>query len=265
MLERRKYKRIAINISVGVMVRDLGDRVFIGAITTVGADGIGLRINTFLPEGTNVFLNFELQDGLKLGSIAGKVLRSSEAKDRYFSAIKFLDLEPELKRKIDIYVGSVLFLKKIKPFSTLTDEEAWFIRKISEDVYYKEGQKIFEEGTDGNAFYIMINGKVKISKKTPHGKEETLATVKEGDFFGEMALLDQGLRSAGAVAAENASLFVITRDDFKKVLDSNDALSRKLLWIFIHILSERLRGVDKAMTEMLFAAVEKDKGSGEKK
>ena len=265
MQERRKFSRINIRVSVGVMVRDLGDRVFIGTLTNIGSEGIGLLINTFLPQGTTLFINFELQEGLKIDGIEGQVIRSREAEDKFFSAVRFITLDAELKRKLEIYVGSVLFLKKIKPFSTLSDEEAWYIRKISKEVYFKEGQKVFEEGTEGDAFYIMINGKVKIVKRNPQGKEETLATVKEGDFFGEIALLDEGLRSAGAVAFENASLFVITREDFKKVLDNNDMVSHKLLWVFIRTLSHRLREVDKVMADMFFTPIKKGGDQGEVK
>jgi len=265
MQERRKFNRININLSVGVMVRELGDRVFIGDITNVGADGIGLVINTFLPNGTTLFVNFELQEGLKINSIEGRVVRSREADGKFFSAVRFITLDADLKRKIEIYVGSVLFLKKIKPFTTLSDEEAWYIRKISKEVYYKEGQRIFEEGTEGNAFYIMINGKVKIVKKSANGKEETLAIVKEGNYFGEVALLDGGVRSAGAAAFENASLFVILREDFKKTLDNNDALSRKLLWVFIRTLSQRLREIDNTLADSYFLKKGKDSLSEKEK
>ena len=263
--ERRKYSRIDVRVSVGVMVRDLGDRVFIGTISNIGADGVGLIINTFLPQGTTLFINFELQEGYKIDGIEAQVIRSREAEDKFFSAVRFITLDAELKRKLEIYVGSILFLKKIKPFSTLTDEETWNIRKISKEVYYQEGQKIFEEGVEGDAFYIMINGKVKIVKKNPQGKEETLAVVKEGEFFGEIALLDEGVRSAGAVASENASLFVVTRADFKKLLDNNDVLSQKLLWVFVRTLSHRLREVDKVMADMFFTSIKKETLSGEKK
>ncbi len=252
MQERRKAQRIEIKMAVSVVVRELGDRFFVGTITNFGAGGIGLSINTFLPKGTELLINFELQEGKKLENIPGVVVRSFDSGDKFFSAVSFQNLPQELTREISVYTGSVIFLKNIKPFSTLSDEEAWYIRKISKEVYFRDGQSIFEEGSDGNALYTVINGKVNIVKKNQKGKAEVIATLKEGDFFGEIALLDKGPRSAGAVSLEHASLFMITREDFKKTLANNDMLSIKLLWVFIGILTQRLRAVDQVMAEMLF-------------
>lgn len=252
--ERRKTQRIDIKLAVGVVVKELGDRFFVGSIVNIGAGGIGLIINTFLPQGTKIMVNFELQEGKKLENVAGQVIRSFEAEDKFFSAVSFHNLPAEQAREISVYTGSVTFLKTIKPFATLTDEEAWYIRKISKEVYYKDLQSIFDEGSEGNALYIVINGKVNIVKKNLQGKPEVLATLKEGEFFGEIALLDEGPRSASAVSLEHASLFMITREDFKKTLGNNDALSIKLLWVFINTLTQRLRAVDMVMAEMLFSS-----------
>jgi len=253
MDEKRETQRIVIKMAAGVVVKELGDRLFAGTIVNIGANGIGLVINTFLPPGTKILVNFEFQKGRKLEKVQGKVVHSFEADDKFFSSVNFHNLTEEQVREISVYTGSVVFLKTIKPFTTLTDEESWYIRKISKEVYFKDGQNIFEEGSEGNALYIVINGKVNITKKNSQGKQEVLATLKEGDFFGEIALLDKGQRSASAVSLEHASLFMITRQDFKKTLENNDALSIKMLWVFINILTQRLRSTDRVMAEMLFS------------
>ncbi len=262
MNERRKVQRIEIKIPVRVVVKELGDRFFAGTIVNIGADGIGLVLNTFLPQGTKILLNFELQEGKKQENVPGLVTRSFEVEDKFFSAVTFNSLSQEKAREISVYTGSVLFLKTIKPFSTLNDEESWYIRKICSEVYFKAGQSIFEEGSEGKALYIVINGKVNIIKKNLQGKTEVLATLKEGDFFGEIALLDHGFRSASAVASEHASLFMVTRDDFKKTLSNNNLLSLKLLWLFIGILTRRLRASDEVMVDMLYAGKKEKERNG---
>ncbi|MFH1825330.1 MAG: cyclic nucleotide-binding domain-containing protein [Candidatus Firestonebacteria bacterium] len=250
--ERRKYQRINITLPVGVMVKDLGGRFFVGNTINIGGSGLSMIINTFLPVGTLVSLTFEFQEDCRFENIEGKVTRSKEEEDKFFSAIAFDDTNVEVKEKISKYIKSVIFLRKIKPFKDLLDEESWYIRKISKEVSYREGQKIFEDGMEGNAFYIVISGRVKIVKKSIANKEEVLVLIREGEFFGEMALLDESERCASAVAFDNVEMFVMKREDFRQLLSSNDSLAVKLLWVFIATLCRRLRAVDKRMADSFF-------------
>ncbi|HEC79855.1 MAG TPA: cyclic nucleotide-binding domain-containing protein, partial [Firmicutes bacterium] len=64
---------------------------------------------------------------------------------------------------------------------------------------YKNGEVICKEGDKGDSMYIIYEGAVKITKRA-HDKETTLAVLKEGDFFGEMAIIDREPRSASAIA-----------------------------------------------------------------
>lgn len=250
--DRRRYHRVNVRLPVGVVVKDLGGRFFVGNITNVSGGGLAIIINTFLPVNTKLSLTFEFQENHRFENVAGIVIRSRESEEKFFSAINFDEADNETKEKINKYIKSIVFLRKIKPFNTLTDEETWFIRKISNEVSYKEGHKIFTEGTEGDGFYIVLSGKVKIVKESALKKEEAIAMIKEGEFFGEMSLLDESKRSASAIAFSNAEMFVIKRDDFKKVLSSNDVLAVKLLWVFIKTLSLRLREIDDRMADLFF-------------
>jgi hypothetical protein len=250
--ERRRYHRIKITLPVGVMVKDLGGRFFVGNIVNVSAGGAAIIINTFLPVGTSILLTFEFQENYRFENVEGKVVRSKEEEDKFFSAIAFDDTNIDLKEKIDKYIKSVIFLRKIKPFKELTDDEIWYIRRISKEAFYREGQKIFEEGMEGDAFYIVISGRVKIIKKSSSSKEEVLALIRGGEFFGEMALLDETKRCASALAFDNVEVFVIRRGDFRQLLSSNDSLAVKLLWVFIKTLCCRLREIDKKMADSFF-------------
>ena len=250
--ERRRYHRVNVKLPVGVVVKDLGGRFFVGNITNISGGGLAIIINTFMPVGTKLAMTFEFQENHRFENIDGVVIRSRESEDKFFSAIDFDVAKPEAKDKIDKYIKSIVFLKKIRPFSSLTDEETWFIRKISSEVSYKEGHKIFTEATEGNGFYIVLSGRVKIVKESALKKEEVIAMIKEGEFFGEMSLLDESKRSASATAFSDTEMFVIKRDDFKRVLSTNDVLAVKLLWVFIKTLSQRLREIDDRMADMFF-------------
>lgn len=250
--ERRRYHRIMVKLPVGVVVKDLGGRFFVGNITNISGGGVAIIINTFLPVNTKISLTFELQENHRYENVPGIVIRSRESEEKFFSAINFDEASEEAKEKINKYIKSILFLRKIKPFSMLTDEETWYIRKISNEVKFKEGHKIFSEGSEGDGFYIVLSGKVRISKESPSKKEEILALIKEGEFFGEMSLLDESKRSANAATNSEVEMFVIKREDFKRVLGTNDVLAVKLLWVFIRTLSQRLREIDDRMADLFF-------------
>ena len=69
---------------------------------------------------------------------------------------------------------------------------------------FEKGSVLFEEGDDGEEFYIIRSGKVAIKKRVPHG-EVTLAVLEKGDFFGEMAMLEHISRTAGARPIQRSS------------------------------------------------------------
>ncbi len=98
------------------------------------------------------------------------------------------------------------------------------------------GTVLFQEGDRGEEMYIIQSGKVKISKRI-RGVEKTLATLEKGEFFGEMAILNDKPRSASAEVAEEAEVLVIDRKTFDTLLRSNVEIAIR----FIKRLSDRLR------------------------
>ena len=120
---------------------------------------------------------------------------------------------------------------------------------ISADAYGRIAEKIdiihcgpneiiFEENDPGNSLYLIAQGSVKVSKKGRAGKQETLAYLLEGDFFGEMALVDSGKRSAQAAAVDHVVLGQIDRPgwDFLLRLAPHEVLSN-----FTKSVTKRLR------------------------
>lgn len=127
-------------------------------------------------------------------------------------------------------------LKQIPIFSNLNDSHVEKIREIVEEINISKGAMIFKQGDFGDAFYIVINGKVKISKRED-SEEKTVAVLKDGDFFGEMALLEEAPRSASASALEDCKLYKITQKNFGYIMLLNPAISLKIM----RYMSDRVR------------------------
>jgi CRP-like cAMP-binding protein len=108
------------------------------------------------------------------------------------------------------------------------------------------GTVLFREGDRGEEMYIVQSGKIKISKKI-RGVEKTLATLEKGEFFGEMAILNDKPRSATAEAIEDSDMLVIDRKTFETMLRSNVEIAIR----FIKRLADRLRETNEQMEALM--------------
>lgn len=106
------------------------------------------------------------------------------------------------------------------------------------------GAVIFNEGDPPDGMYVILGGKVKIFRRTS-GHETSLTLLKQGDFFGEMSLLDHKPRSASAAAVGEAELRFISATEFQ-AMSLSDPFVRQML----HKMTERLREVDEALTKL---------------
>ena len=129
------------------------------------------------------------------------------------------------------------------------------LNKITEKMvsrsYYKEQMILIEEST-GETFFIIHSGTVKITRMSDDGREVILAILGEGDFFGEMALLDGEGRSANVVALENADVLTLQRSDFLDILE-------RIPKIAIHLLKElttRIRHSDQQIESLSLSGAE---------
>jgi CRP/FNR family transcriptional regulator, cyclic AMP receptor protein len=130
-------------------------------------------------------------------------------------------------------------IRRIPLFSTLTDEEFIPLQDIFVLRAYNKNQVIFLEEETGNYMYLVLSGKVKVSKAGSSGKETILAIHRAGDFFGEMSLLDGKTSPATVSAMEDSKIISVSGVDFHKHLMHNE---RVLLQI-INVLCSRLRQV----------------------
>lgn len=142
-------------------------------------------------------------------------------------------------------------LKKINLFSSLTDDELEEIEKICVRETHAKDTIMFFEGDPGNKCYVIVKGEVRISKMIPNIGEEALAVLKPGDYFGEMALIDNFPRSAHAIANTDMEALAISKTDLDKVLIRDREMGYKLLWVFTQTLSRRLREMNEKMAGFL--------------
>jgi len=109
---------------------------------------------------------------------------------------------------------------------------------------YKKSQVIFEQGSIGSEMYLIHSGKVLLSVRRNEAEESALVVLNPGDFFGEMALVDDSPRSATASAMEdNTELIVIDRARFLFMVRQQPEFALSLM----HTLCQRLRRMDKRL------------------
>ncbi len=142
-------------------------------------------------------------------------------------------------------------LRKIHLFETLTAEELEKIAKVCIRENHAKDTIIFFEGDPGNRCYVIVKGDVRISKFIPNIGEEALAVLKAGDYFGEMALIDNFPRSAHAIANTEIEVLAVSKTDLDKILITDHDLGYKLLWAFTKTLSKRLRETNEKMAGFL--------------
>jgi len=132
-------------------------------------------------------------------------------------------------------------LKNVPLFEGLTHAQIQKILDISATQAFEGSTHIFREGDVGDAMYVVAEGKVRISKMVPGIGEEALAVLEKGQFFGEMALIEEGPRSADAIAHIPCKVVTIRRDKLEQLLFVDKDLAYLVLWSFVRTLSARLR------------------------
>jgi CRP/FNR family transcriptional regulator, cyclic AMP receptor protein len=124
-----------------------------------------------------------------------------------------------------------------------------------------EGTTVFVENMPGESLYLIGEGTVQISKMIAEGREKTLAILGPEDFFGEMAILDGGTRSATARVVENACLLRIRKSDFETLCDKNPRVALKLMHNIIRLFSRRIRENKEEYMNMLLWALDSSKNA----
>jgi CRP-like cAMP-binding protein len=123
-------------------------------------------------------------------------------------------------------------LSRVPLFSQLADRELEFVASRADEVDAKAGTKLTTQGRSGDSFYVLLSGEADVEIDG-----ERRATMKTGDFFGEISMLDRGLASATVTTTTEARLLVMSHAQFRDAIKASDELLVKVL----AAMGERLR------------------------
>jgi CRP/FNR family cyclic AMP-dependent transcriptional regulator len=131
-------------------------------------------------------------------------------------------------------------IRRVPLFRDFADDEVAGIAATVTDRTYSKHEFVVREGDPGSTFFFLVTGSVSVCRIMPDGREMILAILKEGDFFGEMAMFDSSLRSASIKTLTDVEVGAIRYTDFLVLLDENPRIGRSLAIA----LSERLRAAN---------------------
>lgn len=151
-------------------------------------------------------------------------------------------------------------LKNITLFNNVSEDLiSKFVETVHEKVY-SPGELIFNENSEDSFLYLIVDGTIKITKKTTHEIEPAIGIFHPGDFFGELELIDGLPRSATATSLTDSKLFLLNRDDFNKIISSSPQAAHNLLLT----LSLRLRSINETFIRNFANYIEATKNKIEK-
>ncbi len=147
----------------------------------------------------------------------------------------------------------IKLLQSVSLFWDLTEEELGYISEKMVSKNYDAGQIILLEASEGEQCFFVTEGSVKITRLSKKGREAILAILSDGDFFGEMSLLDGEFRSANVVALDDTEVLTLNRNDFLLVLKKYPQIAIRLLKEMAH----RLRKSDRQIASLSLSDAEK--------
>lgn len=136
-------------------------------------------------------------------------------------------------------MANEMFLSRVPLFANCSPQEIAAITAVAQEHAYAPQQVIVTQGTPGQAFYLVLSGRVEIIRDN-----RSLGTLDAGNFFGDMSLLDSAPRSATIRAIEQTSCLMLSSWDFKAVLERTPSIAIRLL----EVMSRRLRVADERLS-----------------
>lgn len=141
-------------------------------------------------------------------------------------------------------------LSRVPAFADLSARELRGVAAIIHKREYKAGEPVFYQGDPGLGMYIIREGEVSIRISEGEGEDKELAVLADGDFFGELALLDESPRSATAICRTDCSLIGFFRTDLFEMIEQKTDLGLKIVLRLAEILAVRLRKTDKELSKL---------------
>jgi CRP/FNR family transcriptional regulator, cyclic AMP receptor protein len=142
-------------------------------------------------------------------------------------------------------------LREAPLFEALSEEDARALRSGILDVHLDRGERLFAEGDTGDKLYIILTGKIKLTKAAPDGRENLLSVHGPGEMFGELSLFDPIPRTSSATAVTNTRLAAIAHDDLRAWLSIRPEVAMHML----QALAQRLRRINEVKADLVFTDV----------
>jgi CRP/FNR family cyclic AMP-dependent transcriptional regulator len=150
---------------------------------------------------------------------------------------------------VDVDVDEVLSGSAL--FRGLTPEAAAPAREAMKTLSFRRGQTVFNEGEPGDSLYVLTQGKIKLSRTSPDGRENMLAVLGPGEVFGELSLFDPGPRTATATAVVDSSMLSLDNSALQPWIADRPEVAERLL----QVLARRLRRTNNAIADLVFTVV----------
>ena len=147
--------------------------------------------------------------------------------------------------------GELKFIKKCPLFSELTKKEMAFLRDLLHHRIYADGEIVFKPSS-GMGMYILLKGRINVLQGTPSSQEEPslISSLKEGDFFGELALVHKkAYRNMFAQSACDSKLLGFYQPDLQLILENYPLMGIKILKKICEILSHRLQKAEQKILQ----------------
>ena len=136
-------------------------------------------------------------------------------------------------------------IRSVPLFASLHDEAAEELVTLLQSRPVAAGTLLFRAGEMGDAMYLIQSGRARIAVNDDDGQEIVLAELAQGDFFGEMSIIDGKQRSANATVIEDAQLSVLSRDNFLRFINTHPGVALEMLGAVF----QRLRHTDKMLQQ----------------
>ena len=139
------------------------------------------------------------------------------------------------------------FLSRVSLFSLVNKPDLERIAKLANRHIFDRGDVIIKEGEPDNRLFIIVSGEVEVIKGMGEKKERRLGILGPLSYFGEMALVDDLVRSASVVAKEKTEALSLHQETFRKEVERSPTIAFELL----HLLSRRIRALEKSTVNIL--------------
>ena len=142
-------------------------------------------------------------------------------------------------------------LRRAPLFAGLNDEGTDELLSKLTSARVHRGESLFREGTEGDKVYVVLTGKMKLTKASADGRENLLAVIGPGEMFGELSLFDPIPRTSSAVAISDSELAALSHKDLRPWISAHPDVAMHLL----RALAQRLRRTNELMADLVFTDV----------